>query len=415
MAKTETKVLNRWVYAIIGLVLMFIAGMVHAWTIFQSPISAQYTTWSAASIGVTFTIVMIAYFIGGVLSGILQRKIKPRTIIWLCGVMIAIGMVISSFATSLLLLYIGFGVFCGLGAGAAYNLLLSTIGKWFPDKQGMISGLLLMGIGFGTFLIGRVYAAVTPSDGSDHWRMIFIIFGVAICVIYIIGGFFVVGPPEGWQPSGGAVAAKGTTSYEDIDTKDMVKRPSFWLFFAWSSLMSISGLMFTSQGAQMTAEAVPTMAAGTVATVVGLFSIFNSIGRVFFGIIFDKMGRYWDMIGGAAVFAIGVVLMILALGNHSSGLLTVAFIISGFGYGSLTPTNSAFVSKFYGMTYYASNFSIVIMVLLIASLGSTISGALYDSTGSYYATCILVIVFIAVATVVQFFIKKPKSANKQKD
>ena len=417
MAKAETRVLNRWIYVIVGVILMFIAGIVHAWTIFQSPITAQYTEWNAASIGITYTIVMLCYFIGGVISGILQRKLKSRFIIWICGVLIVLGMVISSYASSIFILYIGFGILCGLGAGMAYNCLLSTVGKWFPDKQGLISGILLMGIGIGTFLIGRIYAAVTPSDGSEQWRTTFIIFGIVIVVIYIIGGFFVVKPPEGWQPEGHSEnAAKNaeSSSYEDIDTKTMLKRPAFWIFFAWSVLMSISGLMFTSQGAQMSAEAVPAMEAGTVATVVGLFNIANSVGRIFFGIVFDKLGRLIDMLMGGIIFIIGVILMILALGGHSPLMLTIAFIVSGFGYGTVTPTNSAFVSKYFGMTYYPSNFSIITMVLIFASFGSTISGALYDGTGSYYATCILVIIFIVVASVISFFIRKPKGAVDKK-
>ena len=415
MLKKETKILNRWVYACVGIILMFIAGMVHAWTVFQSPITAQYTEWNAATIGITFTIVMLCYFFGGVISGILQRKLKSRTIIWICGVLIIVGMLICSIANSIFVLYVGFGVLCGLGAGMAYNVLLSTVGKWFPDKQGMISGILLMGIGIGTFLIGKIYAAVTPSDGSAQWRTTFIIFGIVIFVIYLIGGFFVVKPPEGWQPEGGSVkSAAKSESYEDINTSTMLKRPSFWIFFIWSSLLSLCGLMFTSQGAQMTAEAAPAMEAGAVATVVGLFSIANSVGRIFFGIIFDKLGRVWDMIMGGVIFIIGVLLMILALTNHSTGLLTLAFIVSGFGYGTVTPTNSAFVSKYFGLTYYPSNFSIITMVLIIASFGSTISGALYDSTGSYYATCILVIVFIVVASIIQFFIKKPKNIAEKK-
>ena len=60
------------------------------------------------------------------------------------------------------MLYLGFGVLCGLGAGFAYNAVMSTMSAWFPDKQGLISGILLMGFGLSAFIVGKIFCRSNP-------------------------------------------------------------------------------------------------------------------------------------------------------------------------------------------------------------------------------------------------------------
>ena len=88
-------------------------------------------------------------------------------------------------------------------------------------------------------------------------------------------------------------------------------------------------------------------------------------------------------------------------------------IVSGLGYGCVTPTNSAFASLYYGMKNYPVNLPVINMNLLIASFGSTIAGAVYDSTGSYVTVIILVIGLLVLGTILSFFIRKPKNPEFQ--
>ena len=173
--------------------------------------------------------------------------------------------------------------------------------------------------------------------------------------------------------------------------------------------------MVVSQGTPMAMESMQITAAnataaqmGSIATIVGLISIFNGVGRIIFGALFDKIGRFWTMLLGGIVFIVAMLLVIWALKGHSQVILVIAYIASGMGYGCVTPTNSAFASKFYGMKNYPVNLPIINMNLLIASFGSTIAGAVYDSTGSYVTVIILVIALLIVGTILSFFIRPPK-------
>ena len=181
------KSLNRWVYAIVGVIVLLLAGVVYAWSVISKSIAATFPDWTAAQLSLTFTIVMAMFCVGCLIAGILAKKVSPKLYVMLSAVLFLVGFLVSAATDgSPVLLYIGFGVLCGLGAGFAYNAVMSTMSSWFPDKQGLISGILLMGFGLSSFIIGKVFAAVAPPDPSvASWRNAFRVMAVVIFVIMI--------------------------------------------------------------------------------------------------------------------------------------------------------------------------------------------------------------------------------------
>ena len=250
--------------------------------------------------------------------------------------------------------------------------------KWFPDKQGLISGILLMGFGLGSFIIGKVYQAYTPST-IGGWRISFMIFGVILAVVLIIFGFFFVKPDEDFILTVSKNKKENNIKKEvgiDIDAKQMIKRLSFWFYFVWATLLSASGLALISQASGIVNEIAKNIDASSVATIVGLISICNGIGRVIYGGMFDKFGRSKTMITVVVVFLVSSILLVLAFNTKSLIILIVGFILCGASYGGVTSVNSAFINLFYGATNYPVNFSIVNLNLIISSFGSTIAGML---------------------------------------
>ncbi len=414
------KTLNRWVYAIIGVIVLLLAGMVYSWTVMSSPIAAMYPEWTKAQLSLTFTITMFCFCPGVFCGGLLLKKCQPKILLWLSAVLFILGFVVSSRAQSLIMLYLGFGILAGLASGFAYNAVMSSVGKWFPDKQGLISGLLLMGYGIGSFIIGKIYTAVTPSDGGPAWRSTFLIFGIIVAIVMAIAGFFIVRPSDDWQaPAPKKALKKKAESYEEINTITMLKRPSCWLFFFWAVLISTAWFGIVSQGSPMAMEAMRIQGGSataaqmsSIATIVGLISIFNGIGRIVFGWLFDKLGRLLTMIIGGVLFACGMLLILWSIKSHSTGILVASYILTGFSFGSVTPTISAFTSLFYGLKNYPTNYSIFNMNLLIASFGSTLAGKLFDASGSYALILLVNVALIVVALILAILIKKPKTAVK---
>lgn len=402
------KHLNRWVYGAAGTLILLFAGLVYAWTVLQAPIAAAYPNWSKGQISLTFTITMICFCLSGVLGGILQKRWSPRYLVWIAAVLFFAGFFIAAKSRSLAGLYLGFGVLAGSGSGLAYNGVLSAVSAWFLDCQGFISGVLLMGFGLSSFLVGKVYAAVTPSDGGDIWRNSFLVFGAILFIVMGVGGAFVVLPPSEESGSGSESSRRKPASYEEIGPGKMLQRPAFWLFMVWVVILSTAGLAVISQGAPMALEACPQLSMNEVATVVGLLSVFNGVGRIIFGGLFDKIGRFWTMLSGGLVFLAAMVLLLTALSAHSLSLLVAAYIVTGLGYGCVTPTNSAFVNRFYGQKNYPINLSVVNMNMLVTSSGSTIAGAVFDATKTYKSIIFVVAALVFLAAIVSCLIREPK-------
>ena len=382
--------LNRWVYAIVGVIVLLFAGLVYAWSVLSTPIAAEFTGWTKAQLSLTFTLVMILFCIGSLLCGLLAGKLSAKNAVRVSAVLFLAGFFIASRCQSPITLYLGFGLLCGLASGLAYNGVMSTMVKWFPDKPGLISGVLLMGFGGGSFLIGKLYQAWTPA-GIGGWRTSFVVLGIICCVVLAVCSFFFIAPGADFTVPAGKGGRAVAAHREDIQPAVMLKRPAFWLYYVWAIAVSAAGLALISQASGVVWEASADQTAASVATIVGLISICNAVGRVLFGGMYDKFGRSLSMQLVNGLFILTSVVLLLAMSSRSVVVVIIGFVIGGLAYSGVTPTNSAFCRAYFGPTSYPVNFPLINSNLIFASFGSTISGALYDASGSYSSTFFLII------------------------
>ena len=189
----------------------------------------------------------------------------------------------------------------------------------------------------------------------------------------------------------------------------MVKKPAFWLYYIWAILLSAAGLVLVSQASGIATQVGPNVSDGNIATVVGLISILNGIGRVIFGAIFDKKGYRVAMTLDMIIMIVGALVLILALSTGNFLFIVLGFLIGGLAYGGVMPTNSAIISDFFGRTNYPVNYSLINTNLIIASFASTIAGKLYDASQSYMAPVMMMIGVTVVGFIVSLGIRRPKA------
>lgn len=401
--------LNRWFYTTIGVFILLFAGLVYAWSVFSISLKNYFTQWTTAQLSLTFTICMITYCIAGLLCGSL--KISARMKLIISGILFFVGFYITSRMNSLSMLYLGYGVLAASASGFAFNTVMSTITQYFPDKPGLISGILLMGFGFGSFFIGKIYQAVTPN--GQGFRRSFFLFGIILLVVMVLCSFFIVEPlPEDIQKYQVKKITKPTSNQTSTNPKQMLKDHSFQFFFIWATVLSMSGLILISQASSIASEVRPSTSAAALATAVGLISIFNGVGRVLAGILFDRIGRLKTMLIIDTTFMLAILLIFLALTKHQYTILIISYVVAGLAYGGITPTNSAFMKASFGEKYYSINLSIINMNLIISSFGSTISGLLYDKTNSYYSTLILMVAIVLIGYIASIYSKSRTTKSK---
>jgi OFA family oxalate/formate antiporter-like MFS transporter len=386
-----------------ALVYLFI-GLIYAWSIFAPSLEAEFG-WNRTQTSVAFTVSMSCFCLGSVLSGFIQKKRSPKTVFILSALLFAIGFFGASRISSLLGLYVSYGVFCGLGVGISYNADISTVTRWYPDKIGMVSGILLMCFGLGSMILGSLASSLISSIG---WRKTFALFAIVFPALILLCSFW-IRPPEAdtvLPEAKKSVAGTGNEAGLELSPLQMLRRKSFWFFFIWASVLSAAGLAIIGHVGTCIKDIGATVALATLAS--GIVSVFNGLGRIVVGLIFDKFGRRVSMIYGNLMMLAAFVIFIISYGAGSIPLFFIAAIILGLGYGSVPPMSSAFVSLFYGKKNYPLNFSIMNLNIIPASiLGPLMGGAIQTATGSYTGLFIIMLALSSLVFVLQFFIKKP--------
>ena len=393
--------------AAIGLVLMLFAGFIYAWSILSVPIATEFSQWTGTQLSLTFTICMACFCLGGILSGVLARRVPIRVNLLLSAILFVVGFFITGHITGISMLYLGYGVLGGTASGLAYNSVLGVVPQWFPTKQGLISGMLLMGFGASSLLIGTAFSALTP-DGVGAWRTSVQVMGALMGALLLVGALVLRLPKGGELPAAAEAINKVSAEYT---TAEMLRKGSFWLFFLWSVFLSAAGLVVIGQARAMALAANPQMEVSALTLAVGLISVCNGLGRVTFGGLYDRLGHRVTMLLVNLSLLMGVGLLLLSLGG-AGGLLVPGFVMVGLGYGG-TPTMNASVTKsFFGLRHYPVNFSVMNMGLLVASFAATAAGAIYDAVGGFQPVFLLLFALLGVGLFSALVLRKPQSQER---
>ena len=396
---------NRIVILITGFFLLLLMGLIYAWSIFVAPLEAEFG-WQRSQTSLIFTISMVFFCLGGLVSGILLKK-KPSVFILISGgICLLAGFLGASRVQTLPAIMVCYGVFCGFGVGLNYNCVLSTVARWFPDRTGMCSGVLMMGFGFGSMVLGTAASAMISSIG---WRSTFVTIGVVMAAVEVLCTFLIRLPEKADVAAyaAGAAGKKRIVEGGEYDFGGMVRLSAFWLYFIWALIFSAVGLAVIGHAAPMAREAA--VADSFIATCVGLVSISGGLARILLGAGFDLFGRRKLMLVIDASYLLGFLALIPAIGSKNSALLIVGFLLIGFAYGGVPTMSSAYAASMFGLKNYPVNFSTINLAIIPAALvGPAIAGNLQVQSGSYSGAIPILIVLTVISAAAGFLIRAPK-------
>lgn len=384
-----------------GVIMLLLAGILYAWSILKTPLAAEFG-WDSTQLGLNFTITMCGFCVGGVLGGIITKKLSPRLTVILAALVIFAGFFGSSrLSDSLVLLYVFYGGFAGIGIGVSYNVVISTVTKWFPDKRATVSGALMMGFGASTLILGPIMNGLIDSSG---WRNAYFLLGLAILIVLVIGAFFLKQPDERIHTLRDGGKKKISEVGEDTATSQMVKKTSFWKAYCLQLLICAVGTCVISLAKDVS---LSVGAADSVAVLlVGILSVCNGLGRILFGFFFDTIGRRKTMLLSCVTAILACVIMLSAILTGSASLMSVGLVLTGFAYGSMPPISSGVASSFFGAKHFALNFSVLNTMLIPASFAATIAGAILGSTGNYVPVFVMLLCFSLGAFIINLSLKK---------
>lgn len=367
-----------------------VLGLIYAWSIFRTPIAVLFPQWTIAQISFTFTISMVFFCLAGLVAGRLYAQTGPRPILLLGALFIFAGFFEVSCLnpqtpqTSLYMLYAMYGVLCGSAVGLAYNAIISTVLSWYQDKVGLASGILLMGFGAGGMVFGSVVKVLIGILGLlATFKIIAVIMA---CLLFI--GAVILNPNT---DAGKQKSMQQSNSEVNISTLEMLKTSSFWLLMVWLVLLSSVGLLIVNSAASIAA-------AYGASEVLGLIvSVFNGIGRVFIGTLFDRFAAKKTMYLNNAIYITAGILLCCGVQTNNVVLIFLGLIFAGTGYGGNPTITSASVQSSYGRDNYAVNFSVAnLSIIPAAFLGPLVSSVLLEKSGGSYATTFILALTLSV-------------------
>ena len=409
---------KRWLYLGTATIIFLFLGLIYAWSIFRTPFSELFPDWSISQMSLTFTISIIFFCLGGFAGGLMSMKMSVRVRFLISAVMLFVGFFVVSMVdtakpgSSLIMLYIFYGVFGGGGVGVAYNTVIGTLNKWFPDKVGLASGIMLMGFGLGGLVLGSV---VNSMIGSMGILTVFKILGVVIAVVCVLSSFIIKAPAADESSALAKLAAaavKTTDSAKkavsrDYSAGEMLKTGRFWFFTIWAILLNSAGLLVINSAANIS------VAFGGTAVLGMIVSLFNGAGRIVAGNNFDKFGRKTaTIVNNGFMLAAG---LFLALGGMTSKyiFILIGLIFVGLAYGGCPTITSAYINNAFGPANFSTNFSIANFSLIpAATIGPMISSALLEAADGSYSTNFYAIIGFSVAALVMWVLLNMSSKEE---
>jgi MFS transporter, OFA family, oxalate/formate antiporter len=394
---------TRWIQLTLGLVaMMSISSPQYVWTLFTKPLQDALGA-TLPAVQVTFTLLVVLQTWLSPLQGYLVDRFGARLLIAAGCLLSGLGWISSAYATSLIGLYLTYGLFCGIGTGIVYVGIIGLVVRWFPDRRGLATGLVAAGYGFGAILTTFPIDTMMNQAGYQHTLVVF----------GIIFGFVGAAAALAMRPPGTAAVlppAPTISSQFGVEPKQMLRSKVFWLMFIMMTMMSTGGLMIISQFAAFSRDfgVANVMVFGLAALPLALTidRLTNGLTRPFFGWVSDKIGRENTMGLAFLMEAAAVTLMVMSRNN------AVAFVIlSGvvfFGWGEIFSLFPSTLTDTFGTKYATTNYGWLYVAQGVGSiLGGPLAALLREHTGSWIPVFIIIIAMDSVTGVLALTMLKP--------
>jgi len=417
---SNEKVMNRWLVVIGAILIQLCLGAIYAWSVFTPAL--KNAGWTKVQTQIVFAVGLAMFAIVMVWAGKKLNSMGPKKLAIAGGIVLGIGYALAGLmgGTNFWALTILIGGVGGAGIGLGYVVPIAVGMRWFPDKKGMITGLAVAGFGFGA--MGWVKLAGTWGHLIDTYGLsaTFTIYGIAFAVLVIIGGIWMVFPPEGWKPEGyeppradqGGASSNGAV---DFSSSEMLKTIQFYMIFltfvfsAGAGLMSI-GLMKLYPMEALTKSGLSPEAASAVAgTAMAIFfSLANGLGRIIWGTLSDLLGRRLSIVIMAATQGVIVIAFTYMAGNEY--LLYLGATLIGFNFGgnfSLFPTITA---DTFGTTNVGQNYPFIFLAYGVGGIFGPILGGMLGDMGNFPLAFNICGILCIVGAILTALVKPPRKA-----
>ncbi|MEI7590656.1 MAG: OFA family MFS transporter [Deltaproteobacteria bacterium] len=389
---SQKQILDRRLVVVGAIIIQLALGAIYAWSVFTP--SLIDAGWSNVQAMTVFSVALLSFAIVMLWAGKRLKTIGPQKLTIFGGFLLSVGYLFAGIfgGTNFFLLTFFIGVVSGSGIGIVYVVPIAVGMRWFPDKKGLIAGLAVAGFGFGAMGWVKFAGEWLNLINTYGLSMTFIIYGVILMAMVILGASVMVFPPEGWKHDvlkNKQITANITkTEVVNLATKEMLSTPQFFaifftlLFGASAGLMCI-GLMKLYPMEALQANGFDKTHASAIAnTAMAIFfSIANGFGRIGWGVISDTLGRKTSIIIMYVIQGVCVGGFIFMAGNEIT--LYIGATLIGFNFGGNFALFPAITADIFGVKNIGCNYPWVYLAYGFGGIVGPILGGKLGDAGNF--------------------------------
>ncbi|MDH2888264.1 L-lactate MFS transporter [Bacillus cytotoxicus] len=387
--------INPWLIVLGTIVVQIGLGTIYTWSLFNQPLVDKFG-WPLHAVAVTFSITSFSLSFSTLFAGKLQQKIGLRKLIAASGIILGLGLILSSQISSLLLLYILAGVVVGYADGTAYITSLSNLIKWFPNRKGLISGISVSAYGMGSLIFKYINIKLIDTVGVSQ---AFLYWGMIVLLFILVGSFFLHEAPTNETIT--------QTANNNYTPKEMLRTNQGYLLFFMLFTSCMSGLYLIGMVKDIGVQLVG-LSAANAANAVAMIAIFNTMGRIILGTLSDKIGRL--KIVSATFVIIGLSVFVLSFMHLNYPIYFTCVASVAFCFGGNITIFPAIVGDFFGLKHHSTNYGIVYQGFGFGALAGSFIGALL---GGFQPTFITIGVLSILSFIIAIFIRPPTQKKKK--
>lgn len=373
-------------------------GSLYAFGIFFEPLLTEFD-WTRAMTSGAFSLSFIMFGLLGMISGRLTDRFGPKIVVISCGSVLGTAYILISRINAPWQIYLFYGVMVAIGMSGCVVPLASTVSRWFISRRGMMTGLVVSGVGAGTLIVPLIANRLLSLYG---WRTSYFILGIAVLILVVLSAQFIRRDPSQIRqlPLGKSELGSEDVSWADgLTLREAIKTRQLWMvggsFFCFTLGLGAIMVHIVPHAIDLGISAT---GAAVILTIIGGTSI---VGRVVVGIASDKIGYKFAVIIGLTLIPISFFWLLFADELWQLYLFAVVF---GFGYGAVSAGIFPLAAEYFGM----SSHGVILGFLLFGgesgnAIGAVLTGYIYDMTSSYAISflALAIISFIGIVPVLR--------------
>ena len=361
----------RYLTVIASFIIMLCLGSVYAWSIIASELINNFG-FSASQSQIIFGAIIAVFPVTMVFVGQIGEKVKARYLAYISGALFFLGNLIASRSGgSFIHIFLGVGLVTGIATGFGYWVALTTPVQWFPNKKGLITGIIAAGFGLGAVLMSYLSEQILLN--GNNVLQLFAIIGVTYGALILLFSNFIRHKSRSLKKP-------------KIDIKEQLKHKVFKKLFVGIFLGTFAGLLVIGNLKVIGGQS--SINAHTLVLGISVFAVANFLGRISWGFIADYIGASISIFLALLVQSISIFMLnIVALTSIS--YLFIAFLI-GFGFGGNFVLFAKETAHVFGLSNLGKIYPFVFLGYAIAGIaGPFLGGWLFDTSGAFFSAIIL--------------------------